>query len=262
MEKAFLDGDPRYESGKNAIKKSASRLEKLSNLNAIKDKISLIHRVQADKFWEDMSIPTLEFVRQELRELMKLLPTKEIPIVFTDIEDELGLILEPEDIFLPTAPSNYIERVTAFVKKNSNHLVINKLKKNLPITPSELDQLETFLFDGDERGTKEDFITATGDTKPLGSFIRSIVGLDRSAAYAAFSDFMDSGPLSANQQKFVGMIIDHFVNEGVINLDQLYGVPYTNIHMSGIDGVFSDLQATKIVSILKSVNGNVGLQAG
>lgn len=262
MEKAMLDGDPRYESGKNAIIKSASRLEKLSNLNAIKDKLSLIHRIQADKFWKDMSIPTLEFVRQELRELMKLLPTKDIPTVIIDIEDELGVISDPEDIILPTVPDNYIERVTVFVRKNSNHLVIDKLKKNLPITPSELDQLEAFLFDGDERGTKEDFIAATGNTKPLGSFIRSIVGLERSAAYAAFSDFISTGPLSANQQKFVDMIINHFVNEGVIDLDQLYEVPYTNIHMSGIDGVFNDQQANKIVSILKSVNGNVGLQAG
>jgi type I restriction enzyme R subunit len=261
MEKALLDGDPRYESGKTAIKGNAARLEKLANLNAIKEKLSIIQRVQSDKFWENMSIPTLEFVRMELRELMKLLPTKDIPVVFTNIKDELGEVSEPSAIILPTVPENYIERVTAFVKKNSNHIVIDKLKKNLPITQSELDLLEQFLFDGDERGTKEDFIKATGNEKPLGSFIRSIVGLDRNAALSAFSEFMNAGSLSANQQRFINMIINHFVNEGVINLDQLYGIPYTNIHMSGIDGIFNDQQADRIVSILKSVNNNVGQKA-
>ncbi|WP_199739561.1 MULTISPECIES: hypothetical protein [Flavobacterium] len=59
--------------------------------------------------------------------------------------------------------------------------------------------LEDLLFDGVERGTREDFVKEYGQ-EPLGIFIRSIIGLDVKAAQDAFADFLSNGNLRADQK--------------------------------------------------------------
>ena len=54
-------------------------------------------------------------------------------------------------------------------------------KANKPIIETELNELERILFDGQIIGTKQYYVDTYGD-RPLGEFIRSIVGLDISAA--------------------------------------------------------------------------------
>ena len=62
--------------------------------------------------------------------------------------------------------------------KNKHHLVIAKLQNNEPITPRELEALEVLLFTEDGANSKEEFIQHYGE-KPLGVFIRSVVGLSK-----------------------------------------------------------------------------------
>lgn len=110
------------------------------------------------------------------------------------------------------------------------------------------------LFDGDKRGTKEDFIKATGSENPIGHFIRSILGLERQAALAAFADFTTKGNLTADQQHFLDYIINYFVQRGVVQPRQLYDRPFTELHINGPDGVFSDDDCDNIISIIRKVN--------
>ena len=257
MQQAFLLADPTYEKAKENIVKRAEALSRKANVNAVKEKLPLIQRLQSEGYWAEMTLPTLEYIRIELRDLMKLLVGKDQPIIYTNITDEDSFVSEAQPVRLPKTPQNYLDRVKAYVRQNRDQLVIHKLVSNEPITRSELEQLEHLLFDGDERGTLEDFRRATGDDQPLGVFIRSILGLDRKAALEAFSAFLDKGNLSANQQKFVEVIIDHFENEGVIDPGQLYESPYDQFHMEGIEGVFGDEDTSMIISIVESVNAGV-----
>lgn len=71
------------------------------------------------------------------------------------------------------------DRVTSFIKKNKHHMVIDKLHKNHPINSFELQQLEQYLI-AEALGSKEEFTNEFGD-QPLGTFIRSIIGLDLEA---------------------------------------------------------------------------------
>ena len=64
------------------------------------------------------------------------------------------------------------------------------------------------LFDGTERGTKEEF-SENYNGQPLGKFIRSIVGLEVTAVQDAFADFIQSNTLSADQMQFVQRIIEN-----------------------------------------------------
>ena len=115
--------------------------------------------------------------------------------------------------------------------------------------------LETMLFDGTERGTKDEFVTEYGE-QPLGVFIRSIVGLDIKAANDAFSDFIQKGNLRADQMTFIKNIISFLEKNGVIDKRMLFEPPFTDINDQGLLGVFDDASATKIISIVDEINGN------
>ena len=65
--------------------------------------------------------------------------------------------------------------------------MIAKLKTNKPLTENDIDSLEEILWK--EIGTKQDYENEIGQ-KPLGEFVREIVGLDMNAAKEAFSAYL------------------------------------------------------------------------
>ncbi len=71
--------------------------------------------------------------------------------VVTTFEDTLDLTGIKERDVIPEYKKlqSYKDRVEYYVRKNSHHLVIQKLKTNKPITETELQSLETILFDGE-----------------------------------------------------------------------------------------------------------------
>jgi type I restriction enzyme R subunit len=111
------------------------------------------------------------------------------------------------------------------------------------------------LFDGSDRGTKEDFVKEFGD-EPLGFFIRSIVGLDAKAAQDAFSEFLQAGSLKADQMTFIQTIIAHLTKNGTIDPSMLFEPPFTDMNDQGLMGVFDDASSHKIISIVERINEN------
>ena len=66
-----------------------------------------------------------------------------------------------------------------------------------------------------EVGTKRDYEAEYG-TKPLGEFVREIVGLDMAAAKAAFSQYLDGANLDSRQIYFVNQIVEYIVHNGMM----------------------------------------------
>ena len=149
----------------------------------------------------------------------------------------------------------YRKRVESFIRDNKPHLTISKLTTNLPITIEELTALENMLFDGAERGTKEAYVKEYGN-QPLGVFIRSIIGLDITAAQEAFAEFLNNGNLKADQVTFIQNIINYLNKNGTIEPSMLFEPPFTDINDYGLNGVFDDTSAYKIISIVEHVNEN------
>ncbi len=143
-----------------------------------------------------------------------------------------------------------------FLKDEENHIALQKLKRNKPITPADIRELERIFFESGDFGTKEDFENAYGKTKNLGLFIRSLVGLDREEAKRAFTDFLDGQRYNSNQMEFVNMVIDYLTKNGVMDAAMLYQPPYTNYNSNGLSGIFPDNEATKIVQILAEIKLN------
>jgi type I restriction enzyme R subunit len=84
------------------------------------------------------------------------------------------------------------------------------------------------------------------------------VGLDRNAAKAAFSQYLDDKTFSANQIRFVENIIDRLTQQGVMDPGLLFQPPYTNFSPHGIDGIFEEADADQIIAIVRSFNETVG----
>jgi type I restriction enzyme R subunit len=125
----------------------------------------------------------------------------------------------------------------------------------LPITAPELAFLEKLLFDGTERGTREDFEKEFGEA-PLGVFIRSIFGLDVKAAQDAFADFLTKGNLRADLMTFTQNIISFLIINGTIEPSMLFEPPFTEVNDQGLMGVFEDGASHKIISIIEQINQN------
>lgn len=141
-------------------------------------------------------------------------------------------------------------------------MAIAKLKRNTPLTESDLESLESMLFDSTEVESREQFEQVFGKNLSLKLLIRKLVGLDRNAAKQAFSQYLEGSSLSANQIRFVENIIDYLTQNGVMDPGQLYEPPFTEAHPEGLDGVFGDDDADQIIAIVRSFNETVEAEFG
>ena len=84
--------------------------------------------------------------------------------------------------------------------------------------------------------------------------VRSLVGMERVAANAAFSEFLSDRSLSPPQIRFIEMVIDQLTARGVMEAAALYEPPFSNLSSGGpeelfagkenvIDGIFEKLKA-------------------
>jgi len=213
-----------------------------------------IKEIQHKPFWEAATIPDIEHVRLELRDLLKFLDTETAPIYFTSFEDQFeGDTKEHQVIYNFNDLDAYRLKVEFYLKENRNHLTIHKLRNNIQITNLEFQELENMLFEQGAMGTKEEFIKAYGE-QPLGKFIRGILGLDIKAAKLAFGEILSRQTLNSQQIRFMDTLINFFSVKGIIEPDMLFNPPFTDINTSGITGVFDMQTATKIISLIDQIN--------
>ena len=253
----LLTGGYSTERYMNQISGIAKDLLKKQNIPAVALQVKMLNALQTEVFWRAININHLDDVRVALRDLIKYLDKENRINVITTFEDELDHDDVTEHDLIPAYRKlqSYKDRVESYVRTHSDHLVIQKLKTNKPITETEINTLEGILFDGATVGTKQDYIDTYGD-KPLGEFIRSIVGLDASAAQGVFAEFIQAGTLRADQMTFINTIIAYLTKNGMIDKHMLFESPFTNIHDQGLLGVFDDAAATKVIKLIDLVNGN------
>lgn len=232
----------------------AAALSKRGAIPMVGVKMPLIKEVQTALYWQEPSISKFEHLRTELRVLIRFIERDRDTVYFSSFTDE---ILEdpgdPKPVVMASSLEAYKKRVTEYIQKNKNHITIHKLRTNQAITASELKELEKMLFEQGDLGTHEQFVNAYGD-QPLGSFIRSIVGMDQEAANAAFTGFINNPSLNASQIRFVNMIIQYLSTNGVITADKLFEPPFTEINDNGLLGVFSKSDAENIINLIAVVN--------
>lgn len=239
-----------------------NRLLSKRNVPVVAAKEAIIREVASSEFWSNVSLSAVDHVRKELRDLIHLLREENIinPI-YTDLNDILAAdrVVEYDIVKNFKNLQSYRDRVEAFIRKNKNHLVIDKLYRNLPINSFELNQLEEYLIE-ETLDSKEKFVQEYGE-QPLGSFIRRIIGLDQESINQHFAAFINEGNLSAKQIKFLDTVIRYFVKNGFLETSNLTEPPFTNIDDSGIIGIFDDNDTTKLINLIREVNNNADIGA-
>jgi type I restriction enzyme R subunit len=106
-----------------------------------------------------------------------------------------------------------------------------------------------------EVGSKKDYEAEYGE-KPLGEFVREIIGLNMAAAKAAFADYLNDVSLDADQIYFVNQIIEYIVHNGVMkDMSVLQEAPFTD--RGSIVEVFTDISVwLGIRSVIDKINAN------
>ena len=148
----------------------------------------------------------------------------------------------------------YRLKVERYIRDHVDHITINKLRMNRQITRLDLEELERLLFASEEVGSRESFEKVFGHQQSLGMFIRRLVGLDREAAMEAFADFLHNTTYSATQIRFIDQVISYLTQNGTMDPGLLYEPPFTDIHDEGLDGVFGDAGATKVIHLIEEIN--------
>jgi len=212
--------------------------------------------VQQKIFWQGATIPQIERIRVELRDIIQFLDAENTPIYFTMFEDEFsGNVQEHLLVYNFNDLDAYKRKVEQYLKEQSRNIVIHKLRNNVPVTKAELETLDKMLFEQGTIGTKAEFTKAYGE-QPLGKFIRSIVGLDVQAAKLAFAEILNNQTLNAQQIRFMDTIINFLNVKGIIDPSVLFELPFTDINSTGVAGLFDPSVATRIISLIEKVNHN------
>jgi type I restriction enzyme R subunit len=228
------------------------------NIPAVSQKIDTINKIKNSEFWTTITLEKLELIRKEIRGLIQFLKDdNKVNPVYTDFDDELNLdnVKETDIIGSYKKLQSYKDRVESFIRKNRTHLVIDKLYKNIPITPAELELLEQFLM---QEAESKDRLFSEYEEQPLGMFVRKILGLDIEAAREHFAKFIKEENLNGNQITFVRTIIDYLNKNGVLDTKMLTQSPFNNQNDNGIIGIFQDEddKIYKITHLIKVINQN------
>ena len=98
----------------------------------------------------------------------------------------------------------------------------------------------------------------------MAHFVRSLVGLDRSAAQSLFSEFLNNQSLTTSQIRFVEMVIDQLTARGIMEATALYEPPFSNLHAGGPDALFGGKENVieGIFEKLKAVNSGLIARSG
>ena len=262
LQLALIGHDKTLPRLQKQVREIAGLLEEKGTIPLVGAQMALLHELQTDAFWQDVTLAQLEDVRKRLRDLVKFIDKTGRKIVYTDFEDELGA---DEAMTLPELGSSidvaqYRKQVTQFLKEHLDHPVIEKIRHNLPIDPGDLRLLERALYEiGGDGGAAHFEQIASG--KPLPAFVRSLVGMDREAAKQAFSEYLQGSTLNSNQIRFIEQIVDYLTQNGTMDPGLLYEQPFTGFSPHGLEGVFAERDVENILGIVRQINMSAGIIA-
>lgn len=252
LELAYLAGK-KYTRARSDLIKRVNAVAGVANIPEIQMKSELIQKILHTGYLEEAGIDDFEQIREELRGLMKYIPQSAKMKYVTDFTDEI-LSQRWNDSELDNDElANYKAKAEFYVRQHQEHFVIAKLKTNQPLTETDIRSLEEILWG--ELGTKEDYEKEYGE-KPLGEFVRGIVGLDMNAAKEAFSEYLNETKLDSRQIYFVNQIVEYIVHNGLMkDLSVLQEAPFTD--RGSIAQIFTDFNIwTGIRKVIEQINAN------
>ena len=252
IELAYLAGK-KYTKARSDLTKRVSAIASISNIPEIQMQSELIGKILHSDYLETAGISEFEHMREELRNLMKYIPISPTTSYETIFNDDI-LSQEWHDSDLENDElANYKAKAEYYIRGHQNTVAIAKLRTNKPLTGTDLKTLEEILWS--EVGTKEDYQKEYGE-KPLGEFVREIVGLDMNAAKEAFSKYLNETNLDSRQIYFVNQIVEYIVHNGMMkDFSVLQESPFTD--KGSVVEIFTDMNVWMgIRKVIEQINAN------
>ena len=251
IELAYLIGK-KYGKARSDLLKKVSAISTVANIPEIMVQAELINQILHTDYLDRAGINEFEHIRESLRDLMKYLPKKKVRYD-TNFEDDILSIEWKESELENDDLKNYKAKAEYYVRQHQDDLVIAKLKKNKPMTQDDIKTLEKILWS--DLGTKDEYEAEYGD-KPLGEFVREIVGLDMNAAKEAFSEYLNEANLDSRQIYFVNQIVEYIVHNGLMkDFSVLQEPPFTD--QGSVVDIFTDLNVWMgIRKVIEGINDN------
>lgn len=251
IEVAYLIGK-KYSRARTELFQKIQAVSLQGTIPEVRAKADFINMLLNTGYINDAGINEFENIREQLRDLIKYIDNKR-NIIEIDITDDIMDVqwrdseLENDDL------KEYKKRAEYYVRQHQDNIVIAKLKTNKPLTGTDVRNLESILWS--ELGTKADYQAEYGD-KPLGEFVREIVGLDMNAAKEAFSEYLNEASMDSRQIYFVNQIVEYIVHNGLLkDMSVLQDSPFTD--RGSIVEIFTDMeQWAGIRKIIDNINNN------
>ncbi|MGO1562225.1 MAG: DEAD/DEAH box helicase family protein [Actinomycetaceae bacterium] len=251
---AQLEGDTAMsERCRETVQGIAGALLSATSIPSVAEQATLLEALAGEEWWVDVTLPELEAARLKVRGLVQFVERSRREPVYTDFADALG---EHVEVALPGTtpgmdPERFRAKTQAYLRRHEDHLAIQKLRRNKQLTTADLVTLEEVLRAAGP--AHEQLAAVSEEAGGLGLFVRSLVGLEREAAVEAFSRFLDAGSYTADQIRFIGLIVDELSHNGVVPVSRLFESPFTDHAPTGPDYVFGDSDVDVIVDTLDEV---------
>ena len=196
----------------------------------------------------------LRTARRRLGLLAELIEPKARKIVIADVEDEIGPGVE---IGFPQMADSvdkgrFKMKGRRFLEDHHDHISVLKIRRGAQLTPQDLSELERIFIENGAAPLES--VAAIQAEGGLGRFLRSLTGLDRSAAKTAFNMFSASRQLAPDPLEFLDLIVDSLTENGFVDPASFYASPFTDIDDQGIRRVFSTDEAQEMIAIVRKFN--------
>lgn len=251
IELAYLAGKP-YSKARSDLTKKINAVAGVANIPEIMAQADFLNKLIHTDYIANAGINEFECIRKNLRELIKYIPKGGPKYTTNFIDDIIGKEIKPAEIENDDL-KNYKMKAEYYVRQNHDQIAIKKLRTNLPLTKADIASLEKVLWS--ELGTKADYEAEYGQ-KPLGEFVRELVGLDMNAAKEAFADYLNDVNLDSRQIYFVNQIVEYIVHNGMMkDFSVLQEAPFTD--QGSIVDVFTDMNTWfGIRKVIETINNN------
>lgn len=251
IELAYLVGK-KYSKARTDLNRKVAGIAGMSNIPEIQAQSDLLNKILHTDYVEAAGINEFEEIREKLRDLMKYVSSEKVKYT-TNFADELLSMEWKESELENDELKNYKAKAEHYIRQHQDNPAIAKLKTNQPLTQSDIEALEETLWH--EVGTKQDYEQEFG-AKPLGEFVREIVGLDMNAAKEAFSAYLTDANLDSRQIYFVNQIVEYIVRNGMMkDFSVLQEPPFTD--RGSVVEIFTDMSVwLGIKRVIDTINAN------
>lgn len=251
IELAYLVGK-KYSKARTDLNRKVAGIAGMSNIPEIQAQSDLINKILHTDYVETAGINEFEEIREKLRDLMKYVSSEKVKYT-TNFADELLSMEWKESELENDELKNYKAKAEHYIRQHQDNPAIAKLKTNQPLTQADIEALEETLWH--EVGTKQDYEQEFG-AKPLGEFVREIVGLDMNTAKEAFSEYLTGTNLDSRQIYFVNQIVEYIVRNGMMkDFSVLQEPPFTD--RGSVVEIFTDMSVwLGIKRVIDTINAN------